>query len=77
MGLPNASGILKSQVIVDVAIQIELVLLDELHHGGPREQFGHRSDTHNGLPWVHRNLARDVGIAIAFFQQYGAILDYH
>jgi len=48
--LPNVEGILKFDVGVDVAVEVELALLDELHDAGPREEFRHRAGTKEVFP---------------------------
>jgi hypothetical protein len=64
------------QIVVDVAIELELPLLDELHHGRPHEELGDRADPKERAAGVDGTLRGDVGEAVALRQQDLAVA-YH
>ena len=65
------------EVSVDVAIEIELVLLHQLHHCGPGNQLRNRTRPEQGAVWVdYRALCR-IGIAKSAGRHDVPILDDH
>ena len=66
---------LEIQVFVDIAIQVELALLDQLHHSRRSESLRDRCNAHDTAPWIHRDAGRDIGIPVALLEQHLALLD--
>ena len=64
------------QIVVHIAIEIELALLDELHHRDPGKELRDRAGAYQRLIRGHRAPALDVGVAIAAGKQDAAILDH-
>ncbi len=74
--LVERRGNLEVQVVVDIAVQVDLALLDQLHHGHPGEQLGGGAGAHHARFRVHRDFRGNVGHAVAFLQQHLAVLDH-
>ena len=64
------------EIGVHVGMQVERALLDELHHGGPGDQLAERADAEERLLGIHRRAPRNVGVAIAFGKEQGAVLHH-
>ena len=65
IGLPCIGGNLEIEIAVDVGVEVELALLDLLHHRGPGEELRDRAGTEQGARGIDRRALRDVGIAEA------------
>ncbi len=74
-GLPELLGNLEIEIVVHVAIEIDLSRLDELHDGSPGEELRNRTGAKQRLVRNDRLAARHVGIAIALREQDFAVLD--
>jgi hypothetical protein len=72
IGLVKGKG---RQVAVDVRIEIELALLDKLHHGGRHKDFGDGADTHDRRSGIDGGLGFEVGDAIPLGVDHLAALD--
>src|SRR6185437_2628136 len=75
--LAEARRDLEIEVAVDVAVQVELVLLDQLHHRGPGEQLRDRADPEQRVCRRDRRAGLQVGIAVAVREQHLAVLHHH
>jgi hypothetical protein len=64
------------QVVIDVAIQLQLPRFDELHHRGRRERFGNRARAKQRRARVDGHTARRVGNTVSFEQQHVAVLHH-
>ena len=73
--LAVAVGHVEIDVFVDVGIQIELALLDELHHRRPRDKFRHRTRAEQREFRIDRFLRGDIGVAEAALGQDLSVLD--
>src|SRR6185312_15613264 len=62
--------------VVDVAVEIELVLLDQLHHRGPGEQLRDRADPEQRRRGRHRRARFEVGMTVTAREQHLAILHH-
>ena len=67
---------LEVQILVDVMIQIELALLNHLHHARPDKQLRDRAWPKERRIRTHALLRRHVGIAVALLNNHPAILDH-
>jgi hypothetical protein len=82
-GIPQGDGLaegrrdLEVEVGVDVLVQVELALLDQLHHRGPGEQFGDRAGPKQRAVGIDQLLSFEVGVAIALLEEDLAVLDHH
>ena len=74
-GLAAGRGDFEIQVVIDIAIQIELALLHQLHDRGPRKQLGRGADPGQDLLGVHGNLAGHIGVAVAGLEKDFAVFD--
>jgi hypothetical protein len=74
-GLGEGCGNLVVEIVVDVAIQVELALLHQLHYRGPCEELGDRPGTKKRSVDGDRGLLLDIGISVAFGEENSAILD--
>ena len=63
------------EIGVDVAVEIELSLLDELHDGGPGEELGGRANAEEALGRIDRNVLRNVLVAVALRIEHTTVLD--
>ena len=68
-----ASRNLKIEVLIYVSIQIDLDLLDELHHGGPREELRCRTDPEPGPLRIDRPTCRDIRVAISLLEEHSTV----
>jgi hypothetical protein len=66
---------LEVDVLLDVGVEIQAVLLDELHHGRPGEQLGRGARPEQRALRVDRRVALLVGHAIPLLEQHLAVLD--
>ena len=64
------------QIGVHVRIEIELALLDQLHHRGPGEQLRRRAWPEQRLFRIDRNAFLDVRVAVTLREQQSAVLDH-
>ncbi len=67
---------LEIDVGVDVAVEVELALLDELHDAGPREEFRNRAGTKERVSRGDGNFLFVIGVPVAFGEERLTIL-YH
>ena len=65
---------LEIEIFIDVGIEIQPPRFDLLHHRGPGEQFGDRTDAEQRGVGVHRLALGEVGVAIALVRQNFAVL---
>ena len=75
-GFAVARRNLEIQIAVDVRVEVELALLDQLHHRRPGEQLGNRSGPEESALGIDRFAGRDVGVTVTFRQQHLSILNY-
>ena len=66
-GLPSV-GHGNVEVLLDVAFEIELALLDELHHRRVRHELRDRARAKQRALRIDRPLARDVRVAVALLR---------
>jgi hypothetical protein len=67
----------RAQVRVDVGVQVEGALLDELHHRGPDEELGDRSDAKQRAIGVDGRPRLEIGVAVPPAERRLAGLDDH
>ena len=77
MGLPNFGGNLEIEIVVHIAIEIDLAGLHELHDGRPGEHLRDRTGTEHGLVGNDGAALGDVGITVALRKQDLPVLDDH
>ena len=65
------------QILVHVRIEIELALLDQLHHCRPQERLGDRARTKQCGCRIDLFIRRNVGVAIPSGHQNLAVLHHH
>ena len=75
-GLALARRNLEVEVLIDVRVEIDLPLLDLLHHGGPRHELRHRSRSEQCQLRIDRRTFGDVRVSIAPLGQDLSILDH-
>ena len=63
-GFAVARRNLEIQIAVDVCVEVELALLDQLHHRRPGEQLGNGSGPEKSALGIDRFAGRDVGVTI-------------
>ncbi len=73
IGLPSRAGISEVEIAVHIGIEIELALLDQLHHRGPGRQLRNGAGTKQRGGRIDRLARRHVGVAIALLQRRRAI----
>jgi hypothetical protein len=66
---------LEVEVVVYIAIEIKLSLLDQLHHGSPGEQLGDGYWAKESLVCDDRNALHHIGISVASCEENLAIFD--
>src|ERR1700733_5714368 len=71
------SGNFYVEIIIDIAIQVQLALLDQLHDRSPREQFGDRPRPEESPVGSDRCFLRNIGVAISLLEKYVSILHYN
>src|SRR6185437_3808041 len=64
-GFAEVRRYLEIQVVVDIAIEIELARLHELHHGGPGEELRYRAGTKERPIGDHRAARFGIGKAVS------------
>ena len=64
------------QVVVDVAVQVQLARLHQLHHRGPGEQLGRRADAERRVLRRRHGLLLQVVMAVAPGEDHLAVLDH-
>ena len=74
-GLPSREGNLKIEILIHITVEIDLALLDELHHGSPRDELRHRPRTEQSQFRVDRRALLDVRVAIAARRRDLSVLD--
>ncbi len=67
-------GILKSHVLIDGRVEIELALLDQLHHRRFGEQLADRAGPEQRALGIHGPAFLDIVVAVALLQQDFAVL---
>ena len=68
---------LEIEVLIHVGIQIDLALLDELHHCSPREELRRRTDPEHGPLRIDRPTCRDIRVAISFFEEHSTVFHHN
>ena len=66
----------KIQVLRDVAVEIELALLDQLHHRRVRHELRDRARAKQRALRVDGPLGRDVGVTVTLLREHLAVLHY-
>jgi len=57
------------QVLVHVRVEVQFSPLDQLHDGGPREEFAHGADPEERACRVYRRPPVDVRVALALREE--------
>ena len=65
----------KVEIGVDIRVQVQLSLLDELHHRRPGEQLADGANSKDRLFGVDRDALLEVGVAVAFGKEQLAVFD--
>src|SRR5215469_10588256 len=63
------------QVIIYIAIEVELALFDKLHHRSPGEELGNRSWTEQRAVGGDGLLLGKIGVAVALGEEHFAVFD--
>ena len=63
------------KVLVYVAVEVELALLDQLHHCRRGKQFRDRARTKQCLISQHWFLRGDIGVAVTFCEKHLTVLN--
>ena len=68
---------LEIEIGVDVGVEIDLVLLDKLHHRRPGKELGDGAGAEQCALRIDRRLRLHIGNAVTFFEQHRAVLHHH
>src|SRR5882724_280159 len=73
-GFVESGTNLEIEIGVHVNVEVQLVLLDELHDGDPGEKFGDGCETKGGNFGIDRRSVVDIDVAVAFAEKSLTVL---